>query len=498
MAGTYSESILEGKSPQYAYALAILSGGIAFVVSQLGDPVAALLSYALLAALFAFVWPQGAWQWAGWLCLPVILLIFFDVIITGSVYRLMLNGMAFAKALPFACLGVYVGSKLSIRHILKRSANSQASRKRQVNHVRSNQRALVLKEASTPIAIRKPVFSTPRPNGHIRAIESAAPQQRPDAALIKAAQDGDLDKIRLLAAQGVDINIKSRDQCTPLMIAALSDDVEMIEILFGKGAALNAAGCEGWTALMIATIEGHAQIVRALIEHGAEVDAENSSGWTAMRYAVSMDETEILRQLLEAKADVNIIDREGRTALMQAAGEDSVKSIKALLDAGADLHIKDKNGQTALMIARERGHSKSVKLLKEAVARASTPVEAAGGVPCGDDSYLYLLKEELEEKLNQHSGWPSHASDDAAVMLHSALQNVQEQIDSTKKERRLTPSEISHKLMLTLREASTLSGLPRQHLIEAIEGGKLKALLIKHGWRITRAALDDYIRRLSR
>jgi hypothetical protein len=289
----------------------------------------------------------------------------------------------------------------------------------------------------------------------------------------------------------------SDDKCTPLMIATLDGDAQMVEALFGKGGAVNATGCEGWTALMIATIEGHAEVARALIEHGADLNAANNRGWTAIRFAVSMDETEILRLLVEAGADVNLPDARGQTALMQAAGEDNSAGIRTLLDAGADPHIRDKNGRTALMIAREHGCTRGIRLLKEAVAEAALHDNAAGCIQCDDDSYLYLLKEELEEKLSRPAALSSHAHDDVSEMLRSSLQVVREQIESTKKERLLNPSELSHKLMLTLREASALSGLPRHHLLEAIEGGMLRAQLIKHGWRITRESLDDYIRRLS-
>ncbi|HYO91726.1 MAG TPA: ankyrin repeat domain-containing protein, partial [Pyrinomonadaceae bacterium] len=302
MAGAYYDSILEGKSPQYAYALAILSGGIAFVLAQLSDTIAVWLSYALLAALFASVWPNSAWQWAGWLCLPVVLLILFDVIVTGSFNRLLLNGTMFAKALLLACLGVYVGSKLSIRKIANRHASAQRERERIGKRSWSNRSSLALKDVH--FTIRKPPSSIQRHEEHIRAIEPAARPQSLSDALIKAAQAGDLDKIGLLVAQGVDVNAVSEDKCTPLMIAALGGDAQMVEALFGKGAAVDATGGEGWTALMIATIEGHAEVVRALIEQGADVNVTDNRGWTAIRFAVSMDETEILRLLTEAGADV--------------------------------------------------------------------------------------------------------------------------------------------------------------------------------------------------
>jgi excisionase family DNA binding protein len=99
--------------------------------------------------------------------------------------------------------------------------------------------------------------------------------------------------------------------------------------------------------------------------------------------------------------------------------------------------------------------------------------------------------------LQANPSMTAQAADDTFSKLLSVLQTVREQLDAAHEARALVPSEISHKLMLTLQEASTLSGLPRAHLLEAIEARSLKAQHIKHTWRITRAELDDYLRRLS-
>lgn len=485
MASAYSDYILEGKTPQYAYALVILSGGIAFVASQLGAPIAAWLSFALLAACYGSIWPDKAWQWGVWLCLPIILLICSDLIVTGSTFGLLSNGPIFVKVLPSAFFGAYVGSKLSVRKLGNLFSPGHVSRKRVSSG--GAQTGLVLKEMAVPTAIFKN-FSSRNSQTPEQSLARVADFPSLNVSLVKAVQEGDLNRINLLVAQGADINAASSDQWTPLMIASSGGDIEMVKILFGEGAMPDASSGKGWTALMIATVEGRVEVVRALLEHGAQANASNNRGLTALRLAVSMDETEILRALLDAGADVNLKDNEGRTALMQAADENIQGSLKVLLGAGADPSLKDNREQTALMIARAKGHSKIIKLLKEAEAKASTGNDARLSLAENDDSYFYLLKEELEEMLN------AHPTDDAVSRV---LDVLQEHIETTKKERSLTPSEISHKLMLTLKEAAALSGLPRQHLLEAIEGGSLKAQLIKQAWRIKRADLDDYIRRIS-
>lgn len=377
MAGTYSKAIFQGESPQYAYALAVLSGGVAFISSQVRSPIAVWLSYAVLAALFGSIWPYRVMQWGIWLCLPIVLLIFFDVMATGSINALLSNGMILVKALPSACLGAYVGSKLSVRKIANRQANTQVNRKRQRSSQGGSPKGRVLKELAVPVASVKIASSSHHPGGPLRAIEPIAHAHALSAALIKAVQEGHPNEIKWLVADGADVNAESRDQWMPSAIAALGGDLEMVKSIFGEGAALDASTGKGWTALMIATIEGRVEAVRALLEHGAQVNAENNKGWTALRFAVSMDETQILRVLLDAGADANIADHEGKTALMQAAGENIKESLKTLLDAGADSRIKDHTEQTALMIAQKRGHTEIVKLLNEAKSLIVTDTQTS-------------------------------------------------------------------------------------------------------------------------
>src|SRR5207248_2448570 len=101
----------------------------AFVAPQFGAPISTWLSCALLAALFGSIWPAQALQWGGWLCLPLFLLTCFDAISTknfGGV--LSSDGVVFVKALLSACLGAYVGSKLSVRKLARRAAHGRVRR----------------------------------------------------------------------------------------------------------------------------------------------------------------------------------------------------------------------------------------------------------------------------------------------------------------------------------------------------------------------------------
>lgn len=495
MARAYSNRVRVNSSPQFAYAVVILSGGIAFMVFQQGQPLVALLIYGLVAALFACLWPDKAMRWAAWLCLPILMLICFDLLTTANPMSLLRTGPIFAKALPTACLGAYLGSKLSVRKIGAGVSHPAVKRKRPDESLSLVGKMHPQKERASSNKSSSLAASEPEAKGSYALVlgGSAAVEDRSEA-LLKAAQSGDLKLLERLAAEGADVNARFFDGLTPLMIAAGDGDAEMIGKLLDRGAATDVSSDAGGTALMVATVEGHLEIVRALLERGADVNAQDERGWTALRFAVSMDEAEILRLLLDAGAEVNLADREGATALVQAAGENLVPCLKTLLEAGADPFIKDGRGQTALMIARRRGHTKAVELLKAAEAKAAAPTNAADNISAKDDSYFYLLKERLEEEL--HAYPHSSSADEVVLCATNALKALQEHIDALKKERASSTAEISRKLTLTLKEAAALSGLPRRHLLEAVEDGRLKAQQIDYIWRVRRADLDDFIARL--
>lgn len=79
----------------------------------------------------------------------------------------------------------------------------------------------------------------------------------------------------------------------------------------------------------------------------------------------------------------------------------------------------------------------------------------------------------------------------ALAALVAALEHARAQIAPA-----ATISDLAHKLTLSLVEAAQLSGLSRGHLRAAIEQKKLKARIIGRGWRVKRADLESYVRKL--
>ena len=294
-------------------------------------------------------------------------------------------------------------------------------------------------------------------------------------------------------------------------------DVSNVNALISGGADVNARTEDGWTPLMLATIKGYAEVARALLKQGADVNARNKKGWTALMFAVSMGDLDTMRVLLDGSAEIDARDNDGKTALMQAAGENNVESLRVLVDGGSDVNVVDRLGETALTIAARRGYAEIVELLKKAGAMGDTfqppPSKSILDLPRDlmkspdavfNEGELQRLKEELDDFLPQT--WP--ATDPPAVtpetqaLTPAQLSDLGERLIAALEALRPlqlsakpapTIADLAHKLMLTLVEAAALSNLSRNHLRQAIKTGTLKAQKIGRGWRIKRADLDAYV-----
>ena len=287
-----------------------------------------------------------------------------------------------------------------------------------------------------------------------------------------------------------------------LLDAIRAGDLDEVKALLASGADPNAKDGEGWTALMLVTVKGHLDVARELLTAGADLHAENRKGWTALRFAVSMDDAEALRLLLGAGADVNGLDAEGDTALMQAAREKSVESLKLLLSHGADVNVRNRSGETALKVATSHGYHEIIRALKEAGA-GGADVHHAESDGLFSEGELRQLMEKIEgltpvaapaDAPAGQSLVPAAPPPGVLERLAAALEALRPGVQTAAPP--VSVADTAHKLTLCLPEAAALSGLSRNYLRQAIKEGNLKSRKIGRGWRIKRADLEAYVRKL--
>ena len=134
--------------------------------------------------------------------------------------------------------------------------------------------------------------------------------------LMNAAQNGNLEAVKLLLAKGANVNAVSRPpsqkvkngvinlgQTTALMLAA-TGPADVVTTLIAAGAEANAAESRGMTALMLAaaTDHGDLQTVKTLIARGADLRATSVDGETALDWALKSGSTPTVALLKAAKA----------------------------------------------------------------------------------------------------------------------------------------------------------------------------------------------------
>ncbi len=264
-------------------------------------------------------------------------------------------------------------------------------------------------EGSTPFMYA--VLYTDAPALERLIKQGADPNQHNDAgatALMWASLD--LEKTRVLVAHGANVNAKSEDSRTPLMVAAgKPGGGAIVKFLLAHGANPNpnSNSSAASSPLLEASLAGDAESLQALLEKGAEVkdiggfalgnvmgagcakcvDLLAAAKMDAMQYtialagAVVLDNPKWVRLMLDHGADVNAVDPNGRTALMYAATSDllSVEQVKMLLDKGANVNARSQHsksaesGRTALDIAKFHGDTPVVELLAKSGATSAAP-----------------------------------------------------------------------------------------------------------------------------
>ena len=109
--------------------------------------------------------------------------------------------------------------------------------------------------------------------------------------VLNAAEEGNLEKVKLLLKQGRSINERDpriKFGWTPLIAAIFQRNTNVVHYLIESGADLNIQDNTGQTAIMWATSsDDNLDIVKDLIAHGADLNAKDKMGATVLSYASS-------------------------------------------------------------------------------------------------------------------------------------------------------------------------------------------------------------------
>lgn len=188
-------------------------------------------------------------------------------------------------------------------------------------------------------------------------------------AFVGAAARGDLETVRRMLADGVDVNARNERGSTALQIAAHFGKEDVVRALLPHDPELSIRANDGWRALTsaaantFATPGGRTQVLRILLEHGDRPEPDDAD-WKALHYAAQWGNAAEVTLLVAHGMDPDLRDPDGLTPLMRAARKGKVDVVRALIDAGATTGIEDPGGRTALDLARAARKARVVELLE--------------------------------------------------------------------------------------------------------------------------------------
>jgi len=193
------------------------------------------------------------------------------------------------------------------------------------------------------------------------------------ALMVAARRAGGVAVAAYLLEKGADIGASTADGITPLHRAAESGDVDMIKLLLERGANVNAQRKGDRAPLASAVVFGHGAAVRYLLSNGAKPNL----GDVGLSRAVFQGNVEIVKALLEAGAELKTSGMvfpgfggpEPILALACFSYNSNPQIVRMLLDRGADPAGKSQQGRTPLELARERGYEEVAKLLVQAIEK---------------------------------------------------------------------------------------------------------------------------------
>lgn len=223
-------------------------------------------------------------------------------------------------------------------------------------------------------------------------LENSAGEQ----ALLLAAWKGKREAMAWLLAHGAQLN-RLPGKWSALHYAAFTGDQKLVADLLEKGADINARSPNGATPLMMAIYDGRQEAAKFLIERGANTRLRNDWGDGAMEWAMRYNQMNLARLIGDPEEFIAAANQPkenwGQDARSEAVPEDLDMLLKArrhliakgLSPADIDRNIAALRARYARM-AREANAPPRVKTL-EITANPDAPTQQKARVVTDPGSY---------------------------------------------------------------------------------------------------------------
>ena len=210
-------------------------------------------------------------------------------------------------------------------------------------------------------------------NGNIieKYISKSKKKPNLDELLLLACKNKKINNAKKILKLGGDIEVRSKDGLTPLIIAIKNKNLEIVKLLVNNGAKLgellDKKNNLKITPLICSIMEDEVDIFKYLIDNGASVELLNPiyygiiyknkpmikilldkkikldieiEGITPLSLTTSLKDLDIMKMLIEAGASLNY-SALGSTPIMEIIKNNYLEGMKLFLDKGYNLNKKD-------------------------------------------------------------------------------------------------------------------------------------------------------------
>lgn len=192
--------------------------------------------------------------------------------------------------------------------------------------------------------------------------------------LIAAVEREDLEQVRALLAQGVEVDGQDAGGRTPLFIAVQKNHLPMARLLLEAGASPNVRDVTMLTPWLCAGANGFHEILKLMLGYGPDIGAVNRFGGTVLLPSSEKGYLPTVQAAIDAGVPVNHQNKFAWSGLQEAVilgngGFLYTDIIRANLQAGADPMLTDYEGKTAIQWAESRKEGHVVDLLTGAAGQ---------------------------------------------------------------------------------------------------------------------------------
>lgn len=199
--------------------------------------------------------------------------------------------------------------------------------------------------------------------------------QQSNMNIVKAVENNDIEKVKSLLAEGINVETKGDQQRSLLLIATYNNNIEIAKVLLEAGANVNTQDAIKDSPFLYAGAQGKLELVELFLKYRPDFNIYNRYGGTALIPAAEKGHPDVVKLLANTSGyPINHVNNLGWTALMEAivlgtGGAIHTLIVKELVDAGADINIPDSKGVSALNHAKDRGFTEIVKILENSTQK---------------------------------------------------------------------------------------------------------------------------------